>query len=369
MPRKGSHSGKDEQKKAGAEETEHNDSISAKIQSYEKACHRFYKLAGSHNLITSADDSRLPGQGPDEPDRVRIALDQIIDLYRRETILTDRDEIKDLVSRRKANPETGSQDLFDKLLSHSILVPVRRVAGGNDDTYLIHGDVVRWFQRVLHQGADIETDSARLEAIMRFLTSEAVLDSNKTPREIAQSAWLFGRMTADVETDALDSRITHEGKLKANESPDEGFLLHDRYVPESNWGNLYNQYILQGWLSDSVQPASKHMYKEDLEQHLSTLLTTALYETGAFQDIRNELESEERSGTEKKDNSTDTPTSLEDTSLAEYRRALAGLNENSDLSELSKKLPTKALEFDTAMEASQTRTAAYYAIRSNEVSR
>jgi len=325
----------------------------------------FFRYAEQSTLLTAFD---RPGLGkPPEPTRARIALDTVIELYRRGEVVTDRTELKDAVSKRKAVEETGSQDIFEKLFSFSILVPIRRVTGGRDDKLLLHGDVIEWFAGVV-DGAAVASDTSRERAVMRFVTEQFERDTGRTPRAVAQDAWLYSRLVDGAQTTATDAELAHEGKLKPGEPPESDFLLADAFVPESQWGGKYNQYVLEGRLAGDVTPRSERVYERSLEQQMTTLLTAALYGAGGFWELETEPTADsDADGGPASQTAPDDP--LHGVSLQEFQTYLMGLAEDTDPATIPTEFPEQAAEFDTAYEPDRTRTAAYYAIKNQRVER
>ena len=324
----------------------------------------FFRHAERATLLTAFD---RPSLGPPpEPTRARIALDTVIELYRRGEVVTDRRELKDAVSKRKPVEETGSQDVFEKLFSFSVLVPVRRVTGGRDDKLLLHGDVIEWFSGVV-DGAAVASDSARERAVMRFVNTQFEQDTDRTARAVAQDAWLYSRMVDKAETAATDAELAHEGKCKPDEPPEPDFLLADAFVPESKWGGKYNQYVLEGRLAGDVTPRSERVYERALEQQMTTLLTAALYGTGGFWELETEPPADSDADEEASQTAPEDP--LHGISLQEFRTYLMGLAAETDPATIPTEFPEQAAEFDTAYEPDRTRTAAYYAIKNQRVER
>ena len=318
----------------------------------------FFRHAERETLLTAFD---RPGLGkPPEPTRARIALDTVIELHRHGEVVTDRTELKDAVSKRKAVEETGSQDIFEKLFSFSILVPVRRVTGGRDDKLLLHGDVIEWFSGVV-EGAAVTTDGSRERAVMRFVNAQFEQDTDRSARAVAQDAWLYSRIVDNAETAATDAELAHEGKLKADEPPEPDFLLADAFVPESQWGGKYNQYVLEGRLAGDVAPRSERVYERSLEQQMSTLLTAALYGSGGFWELEG--------GTDASASETEPDDPLQGVSLQEFRAYLMGLDDDTEPADLPTEFPEQVIEFDIAYEPERTRTAIYYAIKNQRVER
>ena len=326
----------------------------------------FFGHAERETLLTAYDRPGL--DKPPEPTRARTALDTVIELHRHGKVVTDRAELKAAVSKRKPVEETGSQDIFEKLFSFSVLVPVRRVTGGRDDTLLLHGDVVEWFAGII-EGAAVTTDSSRQRAVMRFVNSQFGHDTDRNGREIAQDAWLYSRMVDGAETAATDAELAHEGKLKADEPPEPDFLLADAFVPKSKWGGKYNQYVLEGRLAGDVTPRSKrvNLYERSLEQQLTTLLTAAIYESGGFWELESNTETDATGKEESSESGPEDP--LREISLRKFRTYLMGLEEKTDPADIPTEFPEQAAEFETAYEPDRTRTAAYYAIKNRRVER
>lgn len=324
----------------------------------------FFRYAEQETLLTAFD---RPGLGkPPDPTRARIALDTVVELHRRGEVVTDRTELKDAVSKRKAVEETGSQDVFEKLFSFSILVPVRRVTGGRDDKLLLHGDVIEWFSGVI-DGAAVATDSPRERAVMRFVNAQFDRDTDRNAREVAQDAWLYSRMVDGADTAATDAELAHEGKLKPDEPPEPDFLLADAFVPESQWGGKYNQYVLEGRLAGDVTPRSERVYERSLEQQMSTLLTAALYGAGGFWELQANVESDDADDEVSSETESEDP--LHGLTLDDFRAYLMGLDQETDPADIPSQFPEQVAEFDTAYEPDRTRTAAYYAIRNQRVDR
>lgn len=334
----------------------------------------FFRYAEQESLLTAFD---RPGLGkPTEPTRARIALDILIELYRRNEVVTDRTELKEAVSNRKAVEETGSQDIFDRLFSFSILVPVRRVTGGRDDKLLLHGDVIEWFSGVI-DGAAVTTDGTRERAVMRFVNAQYDQDNGRSARAVAQDAWLYSRMIDGVETTATDAELVNEGKLKPDEPPAPDFLLADAFVPESQWGGKYNQHVLEGRLAGEVTPRSERLYERSLEQQMSSLLTAALYGAGGFWELQDEPDADTDADTDDNDaDAEDEPDSeaelddpLEGLSLDDFRAYLMGLDGETDPADIPSQFPEQVVKFETAYEPDRTRTAAYYAIKNQRMER
>ncbi|MCU4744189.1 hypothetical protein [Natronoglomus mannanivorans] len=354
--------------------TEQKD-ISSDTLSGEHLSSKFFQKAVEDGFLTAYDGPGRAGLKPTEPSRPRLALDTIIDFSKRDKFITDRSEIKEQMSKRKENPETGSQDVFDKLFSYSILVPAQRISGGNDDKLLLHGDVVDWFHDIINLGEDIDPDSSRLESVMAFVLDRDPTDTDRKPREIAQDAWVYSRMASGHETEdrnVVDAALTHEGKLKSDEAPDSDFLLSECFVSESQWGDLYNQYILEGNLAKGISVPSERLYKRSIEEQMSTLLTGALYDAGGFWDLETESDNEsDDDDVSKSDDRSelDEETGTDRYTLDHLRKYLMGLNRISDPCEIPTKRPQQSLQYDTIFETDRTRTAAYYAIRNKRVSR
>lgn len=328
----------------------------------------FFRHAERETLLTAFD---RPGLGkPPDPTRARIALDTVIELHRRGEVVTDRTELKHAVSKRKAVEETGSQDIFEKLFSFSILVPIRRVTGGRDDKLLLHGDVVEWFSSVV-EGAAVTTDSSRERAVMRFVNEQFDRETDRTAREVAQDAWLYSRMVDSADTTATDAELAYEGKLKPDEPPEPEFLLADAFVPKSKWGEKYNQYVLEGRLAGHVTPRSERVYERSLEQQMTTILTAALYGSGGFRELEADAEGDAEGDAtdEGAASETEPDNPLQGVSLREFRAYLMGLNEDTDPADIPTEFPEQAMEFDIAYEPDRTRTAIYYAIKSQRVER
>jgi hypothetical protein len=326
----------------------------------------FFRYAEQETLLTAFDRPGL--RKPPEPTRARIALDTVIELHRHGEVVTDRSELKDAVSKRKAVEETGSQDIFEKLFSFSILVPVRRLTGGRDDKLLLHGDVIEWFSGII-DGAAVTTESSRKRAVMRFVNAQFGQDTDRTARAVAQDAWLYSRMVDNAETAATDAELAHEGKLKADEPPEPDFLLADAFVPESQWGGKYNQYVLEGRLADDVTPRAEGMYERSLEQQISTLLTTALYGSGGFWELEADTDADDEDAEQEVASESEPDDPLQGVSLQEFRAYLMGLYENTEPSDIPEHYPEQVAEFDMAYESDRTRTAIYYAIKNKRVER
>lgn len=315
----------------------------------------FFQYVVEKGFLTAYDRPQYNLEKQPNPGRPRLALDVLIEFFDRGKFITNRTELFDRVSERKENQESGSQELINKLFSTGLLIPVRRISGGNDDTLLLHGDVINWFSGIINSGADLQPDSGRLTAVMAFIIEEVSGEPNRTAREMAQDAWLYSRMVETPEGSVIETELTHEGKLKPGETPDPNFLLSECYVPESQWGNKYNQYTLEGKFSDAVSVRSKYVHKQSIEEQMATLLTGALYHSGGFWELKSE------SGEE--------PTGLESISFDEFRHYLMGLNKESGPEEIPDTYPEQAVEFDTEYKTDLTRTAVYYAIKNDRVTR
>lgn len=324
----------------------------------------FFGHAERETLLTAFDRPGL--DKPPDPTRARIALDTVIELHRRGEAVTDRTELKRAVSKRKATEETGSQDIFAKLFSFSILVPVRRVTGGRDDKLLLHGDVIEWFSRII-EGGTVTTDRSRTRAVMRFVNAQFDRDTDRSARAVAQDAWLYSRMVDGADTAATDAELAHEGKLNAGEPPEPDFLLADAFVPDSRWGRKYNQYVLEGRLAGDVTPRSGRVYERSLEEQLSTLLTAAIYGTGGLRELEPDADADADDTDEVSEAEADGPP--DGVGLQEFRTQLIGMAEHTDPAEIPERFPEQVAEFDTAYEPDRTRTAAYYAIRNRRVER
>lgn len=321
----------------------------------------FFQHAEDDNLLTAYDvmDRNARKNRLKDPKRVRLALDTVIELFRRGEFVTDRSEIIGEMSKRKETPESGSQDVFDDLFSYSILVPIRRATGRVDDKLLLHGDVIEWFHNIINRNSGLETESTRLKSVMAFVLHHREHETDRSAREVAQDAWLYSRMSAlqghgSEDSDVVDARLTHEGKLKEDEAPDSKFLLADYHVPESQFGDKYYQYLFEGELAEAVSVQSKRLYKKSMEEHMSTLLTGALYDTGGFWNL-------ERDGEDESERDVLT--------LDDLRSHLMGLDRLSSPSEIPNKFPKQAIKHETAFEADRTRAATYHAIKRKRMSR